>query len=41
MNKIKNLLFTSAAFIFVLIAAGQASICCPIAHYQPELPKKE
>lgn len=41
MSKFKKLFFTSSAFIFALIAAGQASICCPVAHYQPELPKKE
>ncbi len=41
MNKFKKFLFTSSAFIFALIAAGQASICCPIVQYQPELPRKE
>lgn len=41
MNKFRSLLCTSFVAIFAFIAAGQASICCPVICYQPELPKKE
>ncbi|HAA09623.1 MAG: cyclic lactone autoinducer peptide [Syntrophomonadaceae bacterium] len=41
LNKAKLALCTSLSAVFVFIAASNASICCPVVFYQPELPKRD
>jgi cyclic lactone autoinducer peptide len=41
MKKIKFWACTSLSALFVLVAVGGgAQVCCPIAFYQPEPPRK-
>jgi len=41
MFRVRNFMCTSLAAVFIFIAAGTASICCPVMFYQPELPKRD
>jgi len=38
--KVKSLMFTSLAMVFVFIAASNMNVACPVWHYQPEPPRK-
>ncbi|MGE5391659.1 MAG: cyclic lactone autoinducer peptide [Deltaproteobacteria bacterium] len=40
LTKVKGLMFTSLAMVFVFIAASNLNVCCPCIHYQPELPHR-
>ncbi|WP_172674192.1 cyclic lactone autoinducer peptide [Syntrophomonas palmitatica] len=40
LTKVKNLICTSLALVFAVVAAGNMQACCPLVGYQPEIPQK-
>jgi len=40
LTKVKNLMFTSLAMVFIFIASSNMNVCCPIWKYQPEPPRR-
>jgi len=40
-KKFRTMVCTSLSAVFVFVAVGTITPCCPVLFYQPELPKRD